>query len=205
MLPHWSINWLCCKKKVWKIQNLFFAANSHIDFYVTPWRWEERERGRETGREANICFTLSLCFHPPFCRNAPWIPFVNHPATDTSLCHHLFSASGNHCAQALLERPSRILPDCLTNEEPKPILWGCCVLHITGPDKSPSLCSTQKEPRLFRIKTHGKLQFAFAFHKLSSAEPTNNSVCFLSVSLAGIWVPKSTEIITINARSTEFL
>lgn len=164
---------------------IFCSKLSHRLLCYTLAMRREREGERQGGKP--IFVLLCRCVSTlPFCRNAPWIPFVNHPATDTSLCHHLFSASGNHCAEALLERPSRILPDCLTNEEPKPILWGCCVLHITGPDKSPSLCSTQKEPRLFRIKTHGKLQFAFAFHKLSSAEPTNNSVCFLSVSLAGI-------------------
>lgn len=57
-------------------------------------------RVREAGTEASVCFTLLLSFQPPpppffFFRNAPWVLFVNHPATDTSLCLHLFTASGN--------------------------------------------------------------------------------------------------------------
>lgn len=49
--------------------------------------------GREGGQ---YLFYFAAVFPPsPFFRNAPWVLFVNHPATDTSLCLHLFTASGN--------------------------------------------------------------------------------------------------------------
>lgn len=71
------------------------------------------------------------------CCCASSLPFIKmHPGF--LLCitrqqtHHLspsFQCKRKRYAEALLERPSSILPDCLTNEEPKHILWACSVTH----------------------------------------------------------------------------
>lgn len=54
---------------------------------------EKSERGGEGSQYLfyfTAVFPASLSF-----RSAPWDLFVNHPATDTSLCLRLFTASGN--------------------------------------------------------------------------------------------------------------
>lgn len=64
-----------------------------IDFCIPAWLWEEW--GRHGWRPVFVLLCCCVSTLPFFFRNAPWVLFVNHPATDTSLCLHLFTASGN--------------------------------------------------------------------------------------------------------------
>lgn len=83
MLLHLSISWLG--------RNIL-ASLSLTDFYIPAWLWEEW--GRQGGRPVFVLLCRCV-FTLPFYKNAPWVLFVNHPATDTSLCLHLFTESGN--------------------------------------------------------------------------------------------------------------
>ena len=122
-------------------QEHFGSTFPPYDFDIPARLWEEW--GRQGGRPVFVllCGCVSTL---PFFRNAPWVLFVNHPATDTSLCLHLFTASGNVAPRLFW----RGLPDWLTNEEPD-TFYGPAVFHITGPDNSPSLSPPPEKNRGF--------------------------------------------------------
>ena len=91
------------------------------------------------------------------CRCVSTLPFFFY-WTLGSFCEspgnrHITLSPSFHCerkrrTEALLERPSSVLPDWLTNEEPD-TFYGPAVLHITGPDNNPSLYPPPERNRGF--------------------------------------------------------